>query len=114
MLANVLQESDGAAKLHAIDGLGSLAGVLEGHTEERTAGFGGLCLVLGGSSVANLEFRKNVSSVFGFHVQSLSSQTHPIAPTTTATKFKISPSVSIWQRFPCDRVPEAGFKLTIV
>lgn len=39
---NVLEEGDGTLELPAVDGLGSLAGVLEGNPEVGTAGAGRL------------------------------------------------------------------------
>ena len=42
LLLDVLEESDGALKLPAVDGLGSFAGVLERNTEVGTAGAGRL------------------------------------------------------------------------
>lgn len=40
---DVLEEGDGALELPAVDGLGGLTGVLEGHAEVGTAGAGRLC-----------------------------------------------------------------------
>lgn len=54
MLLDVLQESDGARKLHAVDSLGSFTGVLEGNPEKRAARFRRLSFIVGGSSVADL------------------------------------------------------------
>lgn len=42
MLADVLEELDGTLKLPAVDGLGSLAGVLERDTEVGTTSAGAL------------------------------------------------------------------------
>lgn len=54
MLLDVLKESNGPGELHAVDSLRSLAGVLERNTEERSAGLGGLGLILGVGGVADL------------------------------------------------------------
>lgn len=54
LLLDVLKELDGALQLPAVDGLGSLAGVLEGNTEVGTAGLGRLGGRDLGGSVANL------------------------------------------------------------
>lgn len=54
MLFDVLQESDSTGKLHAVDSLSSLAGILKGNAEEGAARLRGLGLIVGGSSVANL------------------------------------------------------------
>jgi len=47
VLLDVAEESNSAAKLHARDGLGSFAGVLEGDAEERTTAHGRFSLVAG-------------------------------------------------------------------
>lgn len=54
MLFDVLQESNSAGKLHAVDSLSSLAGVLEGDSEKGAARLCGLGLIVGGSGVADL------------------------------------------------------------
>lgn len=54
LLLDVLKELDGALQLPAVDGLGGLAGVLEGNTEVGTAGLGRLGGRDLGGSVANL------------------------------------------------------------
>ena len=41
MLLDILEEGDGAGELPAVDGLGGLAGVLEGGSEVGAAGAGG-------------------------------------------------------------------------
>jgi len=53
MLLDVAEEGNSAAKLHARDGLGSFAGVLEGDTEERTTAHGRFGLVAGLDGVAD-------------------------------------------------------------
>jgi hypothetical protein len=50
---NVLQVSNSPRKLHAVDGLGGLASVLEGNTEERPAGFCGLRRIIRNSGVSD-------------------------------------------------------------
>lgn len=65
LLGDVLEEGDGALELPAVDGLGGLTGVLEGHTEVGTARAGRL---RGGdllSGVANLKYDDEGQS-FGF------------------------------------------------
>lgn len=54
LLLDVLEELDGALELPAVDGLGGLAGVLEGHTQVGTAGAGRLGGNDLGGSVPNL------------------------------------------------------------
>lgn len=54
MLLDVLEELDSTLELPAIDGLGGLTGVLEGHTEVGTAGASRLRRVDFGGSVADL------------------------------------------------------------
>lgn len=54
VLLNVLEESNSALKLPAVDGLGGLASVLEGHSEVGTAGAGRLRGLNLGGSVSNL------------------------------------------------------------
>lgn len=54
LLLDVLKEGDSALQLPAVDGLGGLAGVLEGHTEVGTAGAGRLGGSDLGGSVPNL------------------------------------------------------------
>lgn len=54
LLLDVLKELDGALQLPAVDGLGGLAGVLEGHSEVGTAGAGRLGGSDLGGSVPNL------------------------------------------------------------
>lgn len=54
LLLDVLEELDGALELPAVDGLGGLASVLEGHTEVGTAGAGRLGGNDLGGSVPNL------------------------------------------------------------
>lgn len=51
---DVLEVLDGALELPAIDGLGGLAGILEGDTEVRAPGAGGFAVLDLGSCVANL------------------------------------------------------------
>ena len=62
LLLDVLEELHSALQLEAVDGLGGLAGVLEGHTQVSTAGAGRL----GGSnllgSVPNLDVAKSTWS----------------------------------------------------
>lgn len=64
VLLDVLQERDGAGELHAVDSLRSLAGVLEGDTEERAAGRCGLVLILGVGGVADLRLSRSISPKF--------------------------------------------------
>ena len=59
MVLDGLQVGNGAGELHAIDGLGSLAGVLEGHTEEGTTGLCGVGGVGGVGGVADLDKPKH-------------------------------------------------------
>lgn len=54
MLFDVLQESNSAGELHAVDSLSGLAGVLEGNSEEGAARLCRLGLIVGGSGVADL------------------------------------------------------------
>lgn len=54
MLFDVLQETDRAGKLHAVDGLGGLASIFEGNPKERASRLRGLGLIIGGSGVADL------------------------------------------------------------
>lgn len=54
LLLDVLEELDSALELPAVDGLGGLAGVLEGHTQVGTAGAGRLGGNDLGGSVPNL------------------------------------------------------------
>lgn len=54
MLLDVLEELNGALQLPSVDGLGGLAGVLEGDTEVGAAGAGGLRRLDFGSSVTDL------------------------------------------------------------
>lgn len=42
LVGDILEESEGTLQLHAIDGLGGLAGVLEADTQVRAAGAGAL------------------------------------------------------------------------
>jgi hypothetical protein len=53
VLLDVLEEGNSALKLPAVDGLGGLAGVLEGHSEVGTAGAGRLRGLDLGGSVSN-------------------------------------------------------------
>lgn len=59
LLADVLEEGLGALELPAVDGLGSLAGVLERHPEVRPTGASRLGRGNLSRSVPNLENRKN-------------------------------------------------------
>ena len=54
VLLDVVEEGDGAGELQAADGLGSLAGVLEGDAEERTTALRRLGIVAGFGCVADL------------------------------------------------------------
>ena len=54
VLENISEEGEGALKLPAVDGLGSLAGVLERGAEVAAASPGGLCVVDRGGCVADL------------------------------------------------------------
>ena len=54
VLQDVTEVGEGALELPSVDGLGGLAGVLEGNTEVGTASAGALCVVEGGCSVTNL------------------------------------------------------------
>lgn len=54
MALDVLEVLDGALELPAIDGLGGLAGVLEGDTEVGTPGAGRFAVLDLGGSVADL------------------------------------------------------------
>lgn len=58
VLLDVLEESNSALKLPAVDGLGGLASVLEGHSEVGTAGAGRLRGLNLGGSVSNLCAKK--------------------------------------------------------
>lgn len=62
LLLDVLEELDGTLELPAVDGLGSLAGVLERHTQVGTAGAGRLGGNDLGGSVPNLIGAKKVKS----------------------------------------------------
>lgn len=74
LLLDVLEELDSALELPAVDGLGGLAGVLEGHTQVGTAGAGRLGRNDLGGSVPNLfGAKKEQSQLFA------SSQTATIA-----------------------------------
>lgn len=65
LLLDVLEELDGALELPAVDGLGGLAGVLEGHTQVGTAGAGRLGGNNLGGSVPNLfDAKKEQRSAF--------------------------------------------------
>lgn len=64
MVDDVLQEGKGALQLHAVDGLGSLAGVLEADTQVRAPGTGALRGRDRLSGVADLEIDRAVSSYF--------------------------------------------------
>ncbi len=55
VLQDVTEVGKGALELPSVDGLGGLAGVLEGDTEVGTASAGALCVVEGGCSVTNLQ-----------------------------------------------------------
>jgi hypothetical protein len=55
LLQNVSEVGEGAVKLPSVDGLSSLAGVLEGNAEVAAASPGGLCVVNVGCCVADLE-----------------------------------------------------------
>lgn len=66
VLLDVLEEGHGALELPAIDGLGGLAGVLEGHTKVSTAGAGrlrGLDLGRGVSDLENETSRVRISVI---------------------------------------------------
>lgn len=54
MLQDVTEVSQSTLELPSVDGLGGLAGVLEGDTEVGTASAGALCVVEVGCSVTNL------------------------------------------------------------
>lgn len=54
MLQDIAEVGEGALEFPAVDGLRSLAGVLEGYTKVAAASAGGLCAVDAGCSVANL------------------------------------------------------------
>jgi hypothetical protein len=54
VLQDIAEVGEGALELPAVDGLGSLAGVLEGDAEVAAAGASRLCAVDAGCSVANL------------------------------------------------------------
>jgi hypothetical protein len=54
VLENISEVGQGALELPAVDGLGGLAGVLEGDAEVAAAGAGRLCAVDAGCCVANL------------------------------------------------------------
>lgn len=54
VLEDISEVGEGALELPAVDGLGSLAGVLEGDAEVAAARAGRLCAVDAGCSVANL------------------------------------------------------------
>jgi hypothetical protein len=58
LLLDILEELDGAGQLPAIDGLGGLAGVLEGNSEVGTAGASRLRGLDLGGSVSNLQSKK--------------------------------------------------------
>jgi len=53
VLQDISEVGERAVELPAVDGLGGLAGVLEGNAEVAAAGAGRLCAVNGGCSVAN-------------------------------------------------------------
>jgi len=55
VLQDISEVGERAVELPAVDGLGGLAGVLEGNAEVAAAGAGRLCAVNGGCSVANLQ-----------------------------------------------------------
>lgn len=63
LLADILEELLGALELPAVDGLSSLAGVLERNTEVRAARAGGLRRGNLSRSVPNLEVEKREASV---------------------------------------------------
>lgn len=62
---DILKVLDGALKLPAVDGLGGLAGVLEGHTEVGATGAGGLGVVDVGGSVTDLIYMLILSACAG-------------------------------------------------
>lgn len=68
LLLDVLEELHGALELPAVDGLGGLAGVLEGHTQVGTAGAGRLLRCNLGGGVASLSWGEEKVSLRGFHV----------------------------------------------
>jgi len=59
LLQNILEVGGSARELPSIDGLGSLAGVLEGDSEVAAASPGGLCVVDLGCCVADLQLRRS-------------------------------------------------------
>lgn len=87
MLQNIAEVGEGALKLPSVDGLGGLAGVLEGHTEVGTASAGALCVVEVGSSVTNLRTAIN----FAF-------ERYSSASASTATAGGDSP---FWRAMSC-------------
>lgn len=54
LLQDIAEEGEGALKLPSVDGLSSLASVLEGGAEVAAASPGGLCVVDAGCCVADL------------------------------------------------------------
>ena len=60
MALNILEVGKSAGELQAVDGLGGLAGVLEGYTEVRAVSACALCVVDVGGCVTDLQ-RCNVS-----------------------------------------------------
>ena len=62
LVLDVVEEGKSALQLHAVDGLGGLAGVLEADTQVRAPGAGALCGRNILSSVTDLIEEKNPSS----------------------------------------------------
>lgn len=62
LLADVLEEGDGAGQLPAVDSLSGLTGVLERNPEVGAAGAGGLARLDLGGGVANLQIWKFIIS----------------------------------------------------
>lgn len=68
MFANIVKVADGLLQTHAIDGLCSLASVLEVDAKVGAASLGGLCWVDGRCCVADHGASKYLSGPFDFVV----------------------------------------------